>query len=302
MLPLNFQAYDWPKFSQIVLIEITLEVTYRFSSYLHIQLLTCTDMYINKNHSMIEAKNKFAEATESEDVENGQFQCPICMRKFNDPEKLIAHHTQCQISMSDQVPSQPIPPRSQPHTSSNGSPPINELELQIETLQKEKKDLWQEISKLKSELENTNKELKASEITNDQLLKRKTELFQENETFKNQITLQATDIEKMTTEKSDLEITNENLHNQIAIKDSKIVEFEENEKTSIKKYEYLSELYETEMGKSNRIEVEIAERNEKINSLENEVSKYRTMYENELEKGEQFLANQTKVSFIHIKV
>lgn len=243
-----------------------------------------------------EAKNKFAEATESEDVENGQFQCPICMRKFNDPEKLIAHHTQCQISMSDQVPSQPIPPRSQPHTSSNGSPPINELELQIETLQKEKKDLWQEISKLKSELENTNKELKASEITNDQLLKRKTELFQENETFKNQITLQATDIEKMTTEKSDLEITNENLHNQIAIKDSKIVEFEENEKTSIKKYEYLSELYETEMGKSNRIEVEIAERNEKINSLENEVSKYRTMYENELEKGEQFLANQTKDS------
>ena len=259
-------------------------------------------MYIDKNHSMIEAKNKFAEATESEDVENGQFQCPICMRKFNDPEKLIAHHTQCQISMSDQVPSQPIPPRSQPHTSSNGNPPINELELQIETLQKEKKDLWQEISKLKSELENTNKELKASEITNDQLLKRKTELFQENETFKNQITLQATDIEKMTTEKSDVEITNKNLHDQIAIKDSKIAELEENEKTSIKKYEYLSEIYETEMEKSNRIEVEIAERNEKINSLENEVSKYRTMYENELEKGEQFLANQTKVSLIHISV
>ena len=247
---------------------------------------------------MIEAKNKFAEATESEDVENGQFQCPICMRKFNDPEKLIAHHTQCQISMSDQVPSQPNPPRSQPIAPNNGSPPINELELQIKTLQKEKKDLWQEISKLKSDLENANKELKTSEITNDQLLKRKTELFQENETFKNQITLQATDIEKMANEKSDLEIANNNLHDEIAKKDSKLVEFEENEKTSIKKYEYLSELYENEMTKSSQIEVEMAEKNEKINSLENEVSKYKTMYENELEKGEQFLANQTKVSVI----
>ena len=133
-------------------------------------------------------------------------------------------------------------------------------------------------------------------------MKRKTELFQENETFKNQITLQAADIEKITNEKSDLENSNKNLHDQIAIKDSKIVELEENEKTSIKKYEYLSELYETELAKSNRIEVEIAERNEKINSLENEVSKYKTMYENELEKAEQFLANQTKVSLIHNSV
>ena len=106
----------------------------------------------------------------------------------------------------------------------------------------------------------------------------------------------------MTNEKSDLENSNNNLHDQIAMKDSKIVELEENEKTSIKKYEYLSELYETELAKSNRIEVEIAERNEKINSLENEVSKYKTMYENELEKGEQFIANQTKVSLIHNSV
>lgn len=244
-----------------------------------------------------EAKNKFAEATESEEVENGMFQCPICMRKFNDPEKLIAHHTQCQISMSDQVPaSQPIPPKTQSIASNNGSPPINELELQIETLQKEKKDLWQEISKLKSDLENKNKELNASEITNDQLLKRKTELFQENETLKNQIALQATDIEKIMNEKSDLEVANSDLEDQIATKDSKIVKFEEKEKTSIKKYEYLSELYENEMTKSNRIEVEIEKKNEKINDLGNEASKYKIMYENELEKSEQFLANQTKDS------
>merc|ERR1712131_219633 len=51
-----------------------------------------------------------------------------------------------------------------------------------------------------------------------------------------------------------------------------------------------------EMEKSNRIEVEIDEKNSKINALENEVAKYKTMYENELEKGEQFLANQTKDS------
>ena len=221
------------------------------------------------------------------------------MRKFNDPEKLIAHHTQCQISMSGQVQSQPAPPRAQPAASS--SPPINELELQISTLQKEKKDLWQEISKLKSDLENANKELKASETTNDQLLKRKTDLFQENETFKNQFTLQAADIEKLTNEKSNLEVINNNLHDEMTKKDSKIDELQQNESTSLKKYEYLSELYEKEMEKSNRIEVEIDEKNSKINALENEVAKYKTMYENELEKGEQFLANQTKVSFHFLK-
>lgn len=223
------------------------------------------------------------------------------MRKFNDPEKLIAHHTQCQTSMSGQVQSnQTNPPRpSQPPVNNtNSSPPINELELQISTLQKEKKDLWQEISKLKSDLENTNKELKVSETTNDQLLKRKTELFQENETFKNQITLQAADIEKLTNEKSNLEATNSNLHNEMKLKDSKIEEVIENERTSLKKYDYLSELYEKEMEKSNQIEVEIDGKNEKITALENEVSKYKTMYENELEKGEQFIANQAKVSFI----
>ena len=187
---------------------------------------------------MEEAKNKFSEATNDlEDVENGQFQCPICMRRFNDPEKLIAHHTLCQQengqsgrAESERTETKPTG-KNQP-TSSNQ--PINELELQIDTLQKEKKDLWQEISRLKSEVENSKNELKTSENTNDQLLKRKTELFQANETMKTEITTQAAAIVKLQSEKSELETDNENMASQITEKDSKINELTENDKVSSK--------------------------------------------------------------------
>ena len=41
-----------------------------------------------------EAKAKLVEAVDDGAGGGGDFQCPICMKKFNDPEILIKHHQQ----------------------------------------------------------------------------------------------------------------------------------------------------------------------------------------------------------------
>ena len=97
----------------------------------------------------------------------GQFQCPNCMRRFGDPEVLIQHHTNCSV----------VPPQSHPPNSS--APPADDR-LQVQTLEKEKTQLWGEVSSLKKENSELKMKLGEGNKTQDVLYQQKTQIFNQN--------------------------------------------------------------------------------------------------------------------------
>ena len=88
------------------------------------------------------------------------------MRRFGDPEILIQHHSNC--SVQPPPPTQPTQPTHQP-TQIPGASLRDELKLKIETIEKEKKQLWKEISNFKKENSQLKSKLEEQNKTQDLL-------------------------------------------------------------------------------------------------------------------------------------
>lgn len=122
-------------------------------------------MFNRFKESVQEAKAKLVEAVDDGAGGGGDFQCPICMKKFNDPEILIKHHQQAHDESNKQIPA-PIS-KSPPVVPT--SPKPDERQITIDRLQNELKEENQKSITFKSEIEQLRSELEKLKGDNQQL-------------------------------------------------------------------------------------------------------------------------------------
>jgi len=185
-------------------------------------ILVVFSMFNQLRKAAQEAKNKLVDAVD--ESQTGQFQCPICHKRFANPEILIQHHASHEnAAIETAAPTPPSPPRPEPtqptksdfykikEENSQLSQQLYLMSDQIAVTTEEKRLLDDQLNAQKNELESLKKQLEEKTVKIENLEK-------SNEDCQTKISMLNEEIQNK-------QIENEN-HQSIAMKNSERLESE----------------------------------------------------------------------------